>query len=56
MVLRPPKIGNRAEGPQDVIVRPSQRASSLLKEQVRALLKELEQESEDGEIPPPDAA
>jgi len=53
-----PKIGNptsRARG-QDVIVRPSSRTTDAQREQLRKLLKELEQETEDGEIPPPDAA
>jgi len=54
--IRIPKIGEPRGARQGVVIRPTQRASSLLREQVRQLLKELEQEPDDGEIPPPDAA
>jgi len=58
MPLRLPKIGeptSRARG-QDVLVTPSSRTTDAQRAQLRKLLKELEQEPEDGEIPTPDAA
>jgi len=58
MPIRPPKIGNptRSARGQDVIVTSSSRTTQQQRDQLRKLLEELEQEPEDGEIPPPDAA
>jgi len=54
MAFRLPKIGDpeRQRG-QDVIVRQPVEVSAQMRAQIVKLLKELEQEPEDGEIPPP---
>lgn len=53
-----PQVGTptRSARGQDVVVRASSRTTQLQRDQLRKLLEELEQEPEDGEIPPPDAA
>jgi len=54
MPIVPPKIGNpeRKRG-QDVIVRQPTEVSAQMRAQIIKLLKELEQEPEDGEVPTP---